>query len=163
MYSKSKYLAGIAFRDLRNVKLFPSVGMKKQPGAYLRVNFGQSPFIFDIDGMMAVSQSDLLVKIEANDYVQKEKLSIEDDIRSTSPSDLDAPFDETGIVHELVAQFLDQDGYVETAQAFAQEFSAESKALQDRPTVIRHYIAEEDLDAINRQRMSLVFWLGLYD
>jgi hypothetical protein len=29
--------------------------MKKQPGAHLRVNFGQSPFIFDIDGMMAVS------------------------------------------------------------------------------------------------------------
>ena len=50
-------LSGNAFRELRNVKLFPSVGMKKQPGAHLKVNFGQYPFIFDIDGMMAVSST----------------------------------------------------------------------------------------------------------
>lgn len=44
---------GNAFRDLRDIKLYPSIGMKK-PGAQLRVNFGQMPFMFDIDGMMAV-------------------------------------------------------------------------------------------------------------
>lgn len=45
----------MAFREIRG-KLFPSVGMKKS-GEHIRVNFGQSPFIFDIDGMMSVSQS----------------------------------------------------------------------------------------------------------
>ena len=44
---------GNAFRDLKDIKLYPSVGAKR-PGAHLRVNFGQSPFIFDIDGMVAV-------------------------------------------------------------------------------------------------------------
>lgn len=30
------------------------MGMKK-PGEHIRVNFGQSPFVFDIDGMMMAS------------------------------------------------------------------------------------------------------------
>jgi hypothetical protein len=29
--------------------------MKKQPNVHLRVNFGQRPFMFDIDGMVKVS------------------------------------------------------------------------------------------------------------
>ena len=33
--------------------LYPSVGMKR-PQAHLSVNFGQKPFAFDIDSMMAV-------------------------------------------------------------------------------------------------------------
>jgi hypothetical protein len=44
---------GTAFREIKG-KLFPSVGMKK-PGEHIRINLGQSPFIFDIDGMMSVS------------------------------------------------------------------------------------------------------------
>jgi hypothetical protein len=45
---------GNAFHDLRNVKLYPSVGMKKQPPVHLKANFGQEPFVFDIDGMVRV-------------------------------------------------------------------------------------------------------------
>lgn len=45
---------GNAFRELRNVKLFPCVGMKKQPSVHLTANFGQQPFVFDIDGMVKV-------------------------------------------------------------------------------------------------------------
>jgi hypothetical protein len=45
--------AGIAFRDVKgsNLKLFPTVGLKKS-GEHIRVNFGQTPFVYDIDGMM---------------------------------------------------------------------------------------------------------------
>jgi hypothetical protein len=50
---QTNILAGTAFREIKG-KLFPSVGMKKT-GEHIRVNFGQSPFVFDIDGMMAVS------------------------------------------------------------------------------------------------------------
>lgn len=46
-------LLGYAFKDLKGVNLYPSVGMKR-PLAHLSVNFGQKPFTFDIDGMMAV-------------------------------------------------------------------------------------------------------------
>lgn len=48
----------IAFRDIKgsNLRLYPTVGLKKT-GEHIRVNFGQSPFTFDIDGMMKVSSA----------------------------------------------------------------------------------------------------------
>lgn len=36
------------------MKLYPSVGMKKQPNVHVSANFGQQPFIFDIDGFVKV-------------------------------------------------------------------------------------------------------------
>lgn len=47
-------MTGNAFHDLRNTNLFPSVGMKKLPPVHLKTNFGQEPFVFDIDGMVKV-------------------------------------------------------------------------------------------------------------
>lgn len=47
-------VAGEAFRDLGHVKLYPSVGMKRQPPVHLTANFGQQPFVFDIDGVVKV-------------------------------------------------------------------------------------------------------------
>lgn len=41
---------GIAFREVKG-KLYPSVGLKKT-GEHVRVNFGQTPFLFDIDSVM---------------------------------------------------------------------------------------------------------------
>lgn len=52
-FSRINIMVGTAFREIKG-KLFPSVGMKK-PGEHIRINLGQSPFIFDIDGMMSVS------------------------------------------------------------------------------------------------------------
>ena len=45
--------SGTAFKDIKSDRLYPSVGMKK-PGEHLRVNFGQMPFVYDIDGMVEV-------------------------------------------------------------------------------------------------------------
>lgn len=45
--------AGTAFREVKG-KLYPSVGMKR-PGEHVWVNFGQSPFVFDIDSLILVS------------------------------------------------------------------------------------------------------------
>ena len=50
---------GNAFRDLRDVKVYPSVGMKR-PHAHLGVNFGQKPFMFDIDRMVSVRTTSVL-------------------------------------------------------------------------------------------------------
>lgn len=48
------FRSGMAFRDLKDVVLYPSVGMRR-PQAHLCVNFGQRPFVFDIDNLMNVS------------------------------------------------------------------------------------------------------------
>ena len=47
---------GNAFIDLKIIRIFPSIGMKR-PGAQIAVNFGQEPFMYDINGMMMVSRS----------------------------------------------------------------------------------------------------------
>ena len=41
---------GVAFREVKG-KLYPSIGLKKN-GEHIRANFGQTPFVYDIDGMM---------------------------------------------------------------------------------------------------------------
>lgn len=51
----SYYYAGIAFKDIKSDVLYPTVGMKKA-GEQIRVNFGQSPFVYDIDSMVLVSE-----------------------------------------------------------------------------------------------------------
>ena len=45
---------GNAFRDLKNAKIYPSIGMKR-PHAQISVNFGQKPFFYRIEEMMSVS------------------------------------------------------------------------------------------------------------
>lgn len=47
---------GIAFREVKG-KLYPSVGLKKT-GEHVRVNFGQTPFMFDIDSVMKACSTD---------------------------------------------------------------------------------------------------------
>jgi len=147
---------GNAFRDLKDVKLYPSIGMKK-PGAHLSVNFGQRPFVFDIDGMMVVSAPCPIIRCSMilTWHLKAEKMRAEEEINLTSASALHRPLDETALIQELVAQFLAHDGYVETARAFADEVRAESQALQNgRDSRFKDLGAEDDLDAVNRQRKS---------
>ncbi|KAL7623065.1 hypothetical protein AAE478_006744 [Parahypoxylon ruwenzoriense] len=93
-----------AFRDIKGI-LYPIVGMKK-PGEHIRVNFGQTPFAFNIDELMKV------------------------------------------------LQFLQHDGYVETARAFAEEIHAEKQVLQiDQRTPVPGINIKDDEDAHHRQRI----------
>ena len=64
-------------------------------------------------------------------------------------------------MHELVAQFLAHDGYVETARAFAEEVASESAALHGRGESLKKYEVEEDLEAINRQSEYLACPCGV--
>ncbi|KKZ67732.1 hypothetical protein EMCG_06599 [[Emmonsia] crescens] len=146
-FTRNGVCLGNAFRELRNVKLYPAVGVKKQPTTHLKANFGQFPFIYDIDGMMA-----------------KEKLNVQAEISATSISNLHSSLDETAFIQELVAQFLAHGGYVETARAFAEEVREESRALQNgRETPLKDYQAEEDGDAINRQKIRTAILDGDID
>jgi len=145
--------SGNAFRDLKDIKLYPSVGAKR-PGAHLRVNFGQIPFMFDIDGMMMVSTFDPTTYMNRADSLQREKFSIMADVNQASIATLQPSLTEDALIKELISQFLRHDGYVDTAKAFMEEMSAESKALKSGSDAkVDSYSAQEDLDAINRQRM----------
>lgn len=136
-FTKNGVDLGTAFHDLPNVKLYPSVGMKKQPNVHVTVNFGQLPFMFDIDGM-----------------VKQERLAVLHEISITSTSNLQPPLDETSLIQEIVAQFLAHDGYIETLRAFTHEVREESAALHNgRSCALRQYADDEDLDATNRQKI----------
>jgi hypothetical protein len=104
----------------------------KKPGETLRANFGQEPFAFDIDKMVA-----------------DEKAAIEAEIACTSVAN------ETNMIHDLIGQYLAHDGYVETARAFREEIIEEARALaNDGNGETAHGEQVEDLDALNRQSMS---------
>lgn len=148
------FLSGNAFRELQNVKVYPSVGMKKQPPVHLAANFGQQPFMFDIDGMVKVRSKASLLHwvLVSTGGLQEEKTSIYSDIRATNTANLQPPLDESALLQELVAQFLAHDGYVETARAFAEEVASESAALENgRQEPLKKYEVEEDVEAVNRQ------------
>jgi Ran-binding protein 9/10 len=115
------------------VLYYPTIGMKK-PGETLRANFGQEPFHFDIDKMVA-----------------DEKAAIQAEISRTTLANKVAA-DETKLIHQLIGQYLAHDGYVETARAFADETMEEARALaNDDDADIPDGEAVEDLDALNRQ------------
>ncbi|KAJ5326176.1 SPla/RYanodine receptor SPRY [Penicillium brevicompactum] len=136
-FTKNGIFLGNAFHELRNVKLYPSVGMKKLPPVHLKANFGQEPFVFDIDNM-----------------VRQERIAIQSEINATPTANLQPPLDESTLLQELVAQFLAHDGYVETARAFAEEVASETMALQNgRNEPLKKYEVEEDHEAINRNKI----------
>ncbi|KAI0179215.1 SPRY domain-containing protein [Hypoxylon sp. FL1284] len=125
-----------AFRDIKG-DLYPTVGMKK-PGEHVSVNFGQEPFVFPIDAM-----------------VQREQERVKTAISETSVEGLVLPpKGETELVQQLVLQFLQHDGYVETARAFAEEVHEEKKALQINPREpVPGINIKDDEDAHHRQRI----------
>lgn len=148
-FTKNGRHLGPAFKEFKDLRAFPAVGVKKSPGSCVVVNFGQKPFIFDIDGTVA-----------------QQRLAMDKEINATSISSLglDPPMDEPTLIQELVAQFLAHDGYVETAKAFTQEVKARSAPLLDQKGLAGganeddgrsksgHQDEQEaDLDAVNRQ------------
>lgn len=123
--------------------------MKKQ-NEHLRVNFGSTPFVFDIDSMMEVNT---LLQLNHNiaDQVQNQRNRVKADINKTSADTLESARDETMLVQELVAQYLAHDGYVETARAFNREVRDERKPLHMDPDGVELFDPSQDLHAIKRQ------------
>ncbi|KAI1129163.1 ran-binding protein [Nemania abortiva] len=133
-FTKNGNDQGRAFRDIKG-KLYPAVGIKKA-GELIRVNFGQTPFVFKIDQV-----------------IEKEQNVIKQAISRTSIERLVSPrMNETELIQQLVLQFLQHDGYVETAQEFAREIRAEQHALNSDPSVkILGINIKDDEDARQRQ------------
>ncbi|RVD86944.1 uncharacterized protein DFL_005195 [Arthrobotrys flagrans] len=144
-FTRNGQMLGTAFREIPNDrKLFPAVGMKK-PGEHIRVNFGQEEFSFDIDG-----------------YVKAERKSAFQEIGDSQVESLCPPLDETALIQSLVSSYLQHDGFVETAKAFAQDLQAEQNALSNngksRPLELM-----EDENAIHRQNIRTAILEGDID
>ncbi|KAI1290615.1 ran-binding protein [Xylaria venustula] len=145
-FTKNGTNLGPAFRDVKG-KLYPVVGIKKA-GEVIRVNFGQSPFVFKIDQL-----------------IKKEQNMIKQAIARTSVEKLvSSRMNETELIQQLVLQFLQHDGYVETAREFAQEIQAEQHALNSDPSVpIMGINIKDDDDAHQRQRIRRAILEGDID
>ncbi|KAB5554491.1 CTLH/CRA C-terminal to lish motif domain-containing protein [Coniochaeta sp. 2T2.1] len=141
---------GIAFRDntIREGKtqFYPTIGLKK-PGDHVSANFGQNPFVFDIDG-----------------YVKMEKQKIWEKIRQADTSNLVPDLSETELIQQLVLQHLQHDGYVETARAFAEEIVQEKERLHlDDSEPVPQINVKDDEDARQRQQIRKAILDGNID
>ncbi|KAI0856419.1 ran-binding protein [Xylaria cubensis] len=145
-FTKNGANLGPAFRDIKG-KLYPVVGIKKA-GEVIRVNFGQSPFVFKIDQI-----------------IEKEQAMIKQAISRTSIERLASPhMNETELIQQLVLQFLQHDGYVETAREFAKEIHDEQQALKSDPSVpVMGINIKDDDDAHQRQRIRRAILEGDID
>lgn len=130
---------GICFRDLKkDVRYYPTVGMKKNSGSSVTANFGRQRHVFDIDERM-----------------DTEREAVMREISKAKTSQLRPPRDESSLIQELVAQFLAHDGYVETAKAFAEEIRREKGFLDNALPLTAPTVPEkDDTDAVHRQSKS---------
>ncbi len=135
----------VCFRDLKDIRPFPTVGMKKYSGASVSVNFGQRPFVFDIEEKML-----------------REEAIVNREIAAAKTSLLRPGLDENSLIQELVAQYLAHDGYVETAKAFMAETTRERDSLTSAtPGNTFKPSTTDNTEAMHRQsRFSPLLHLG---
>ncbi|KAJ9616366.1 hypothetical protein H2200_000084 [Cladophialophora chaetospira] len=147
-FTKNGLDLGICFRELKkDLKLYPTIGMKKHSGALVTGNFGQRPFVFDID-----------------DKMLSEKTNVSRDISRAKVASLRGNRDENSLIQELVAHFLAHDGYVETAKAFTEEMYREKQSLTNvLPANTPSSPLRDDSDAIHRQRIRRAILSGDID
>jgi len=97
-YTKNGHHLGIAFTDLR-MDLYPTAGLQT-PGEMMDANFGQAPFVYDIEDMMR----ELRARVRGT-------------IQSLPPPVALSSWQET--LHRMVQTYLVHHGYCATAEAFA--------------------------------------------
>jgi len=117
-YTKNGHHLGVAFKDLPP-NLYPTVGLQT-PGEMIDANFGQEPFLFDIEGEM----------IELR---RRTRTVIRD---LTWPKKYGDP---QTILRKMVSSYLVHHGYSQTAEAFArstgEEISEELASMRNRQAI----------------------------
>ncbi|KAF4332329.1 RANBPM-like protein [Fusarium beomiforme] len=145
-FTKNGVKLGTAFNDINRGKLYPAISLKK-PGESIRVNFGQTPFVYNIDDLM-----------------REERERVQRDIQNTDTSTLVPNMSENDVIQALVLQFLQHDGYVGTARAFAEDIKKQKEALRlHTGTKVDVINIKDDEDANNRQRIRQAILEGDID
>ncbi|XP_039759226.1 ran-binding protein 9 isoform X2 [Pararge aegeria] len=96
-YTKNGHHLGIAFRGLPP-NLYPTVGLQT-PGEVVDANFGQQPFVFDIE--------DMLRELRARTRLAIDEFPLPDEQGQWQQ-----------VLHRMVSTYLVHHGYCSTAQAF---------------------------------------------
>ncbi|KAG8191531.1 hypothetical protein JTE90_019595 [Oedothorax gibbosus] len=117
-YTKNGHHLGIAFTDLPP-NLYPTVGLQT-PGEVVDANFGQSPFVFDIEDMMKELKRRTRLTIERFPVIDKQG-----EWQTT--------------LHRIVQTYLVHHGYCSAAEAFAQStgqaFTEDIKSIKNRQRI----------------------------
>jgi len=131
-YTKNGHHLGVAFQDLPG-GLYPTVGLQT-PGEVIDANFGQEPFMFDIEG-------------EMKELRRKTQAVIAD---FTWPKQLG---DWQTVLHKMVSTYLVHHGYSQTAESFAstagQEISEELTSMKNRQHIQKLVLAGKIGEAIS--------------
>ncbi|XP_003747647.1 ran-binding protein 9 [Galendromus occidentalis] len=134
-YTKNGQNLGIAFPNLPP-NLYPTVGLQT-PGEVVDANFGQQPFMFDIESMI-------------EDLRSRTKRTIEH-----FPVD-DAQGEFQSTLHKITLTYLLHHGYSETANAFAkstdQSFTESLGSVHNRQRIQRSVLSGRIEEAIELTR-----------
>lgn len=132
-YTKNGHHLGVAFQDLPS-GLYPTVGLQT-PGEVVDANFGQEPFVFDIEGEMRE------LKRKTRDTI----------------SQLSWPSKKYGdpqtVIQKMVSSYLVHHGYSQTAEAFARttgdEICEELTSMRNRQEIQKLVLEGKIGEAIN--------------
>ncbi|KAK7204415.1 ran-binding protein [Myxozyma melibiosi] len=169
-YTKNGISLGIAFNDIKESRLYPAVGMRSH-GEHIRVNFGQQPFVFDIDAYMIEEKAKTYKQISSYP-LPAELVSNATTAASSSSAGGSGASDAalSRLIHKLIASYLGYNGYVESARAFADDVKSESSAfstaLYGRSATAggaADFQILEDVETVNRQQIRTAVLEGNID
>jgi len=130
-YTKNGHNLGVAFTDLP-AYLYPTVGLQT-PGEVVDANFGQEPFVFDIEG-------------EMYDYRSRTHRMVEQFPPPGKHGDWQL------LLHKMVSSYLIHQGFSSTAEAFArtagQDIDEDITSIQNRQAIQKLVLAGRMGDAI---------------
>ncbi|XP_063239311.1 ran-binding protein 9 [Bacillus rossius redtenbacheri] len=130
-YTKNGHNLGVAFTDLPP-NLYPTVGLQT-PGEIVDANFGQSPFVFDIEDMM----KELRARTQTT-------------IHQHPVPDNQGEWQAT--LHKMVSTYLVHHGYCATAEAFSQvtdqAFEEDITSIKNRQRILKLVLAGRMGEAI---------------
>ncbi|XP_048523507.1 ran-binding protein 9 [Dendroctonus ponderosae] len=132
-YTKNGHHLGIAFHDLPP-NLYPTVGLQT-PGEVVDANFGQEPFVFDIEDMMR--------ELRAHTKIEVQEFPI-----PGNQSEWQA------VLNKIVSTYLVHHGYCNTAEAFAQitnqPFTEDIHSIKNRQKILKLVLSGRMGEAIER-------------
>lgn len=142
-YTKNGHHLGIAFRGLPP-NLYPTVGLQT-PGEVVDANFGQQPFVFDIE--------DMLRELRARTRCAIDEFPLPDDQGQWQQ-----------LLHKMVSSYLVHHGYCSTAQAFSratgQPIDEDVASIKNRQRISKLVVAGRIGEAIEVTR---ALYPGLLD
>lgn len=109
-YTKNGHNLGVAFTNLPSY-LYPTVGLQT-PGELIDANFGQNPFVFDIEGEMKECE-----------------MRIHRTVQNFPPPGKHGDWEL--LLHKMVSSYLVHQGFSATAEAFAKSTSTGQDIVED--------------------------------